>query len=64
MISKLCVVEEEADESLYWRELLVEAGTMPNARLAELMLGANAITATTVSSIENLAGQTFRQSKI
>jgi four helix bundle protein len=61
VISKLCIVEEEADESLYWMELLVEAEVMPNTRLAELMSETNEITAMTVSSIKTLRA---KQSKI
>ena len=36
-IGKLKIVEEEADESLYWMELLVESSVMPLRRLAALM---------------------------
>lgn len=36
-ISKIGITEEETDESLYWQELIVEAGIMPAERLAPLM---------------------------
>src|SRR5260370_34301463 len=36
-ISKMGIVLEEGDESLYWLELLVETGMMKKARLAPLM---------------------------
>jgi four helix bundle protein len=36
-VSKLGTVIEEADEALFWLELLVEAGIVPEARLRELM---------------------------
>jgi four helix bundle protein len=37
MIAKLSTVEEEADETLYWLELLVKAGLVPKPRLTSLM---------------------------
>lgn len=37
MIAKLSIVEEEADETLYWLELLVKAGLVPKPRLTSLM---------------------------
>ncbi len=54
MIAKLSIVEEEADETLYWLELLAEAGLMPEARLSDLMQEADEITAMIVSSIKTL----------
>lgn len=54
MIANLSIVEEEADETLYWLELLVEAGLMPETRLSDLMQEANEIVAMVVSSIKTL----------
>lgn len=54
MINKLKTVEEEADETLFWLELLVESGLMPEARLADLMQEADEILAMTVASIKTL----------
>ena len=54
MIAKLGIVEEEADETLYWLELLVEARLMPESRLADLMQEADEIVAMTVVSIKTL----------
>jgi four helix bundle protein len=54
MIAKLKIVEEEADETLYWLELLVEADLVPERRLAPLMQEVNEIIATTVASIKTL----------
>ena len=54
MISKLGIVEEEADESLYWMELLVEAGLVPEAKLKNLMNEMNEVVAMTVVSIKTL----------
>jgi four helix bundle protein len=54
IINKLKIVEEEADETLYWLELLAEAEIMPIARLKELMAETDEIIAMTVSSIKTL----------
>jgi len=45
------IVEEEADESLYWMELLVESGLIDAERLAPLMAETNEIVAIIVASI-------------
>jgi four helix bundle protein len=37
VISKLSIVEEEADESAYWLELLIEAKIVPGDDVAELL---------------------------
>lgn len=50
-ISKMGTVEEEADESVYWMELLVEAGIVKADRLESLMKEGNEILAITVASI-------------
>jgi len=54
IIAKLGIVEEEADECLYWMELLVEAGLVPEAKLTSLMSEVNEIVAMTVQSIKTL----------
>jgi len=54
MIAKLSIVEEEADETLYWLELIVETGLLSAARLASLMQETNELIAMTVSSIKTL----------
>jgi four helix bundle protein len=36
-ISKMGIVEEECDESLYWMEMLIESNTMKQERLSLLM---------------------------
>jgi hypothetical protein len=43
--------EEEADESLYWMELLIESSLVPQARLAELTAEGNEFVAIAVASI-------------
>lgn len=54
LIAKLGIVEEEADECLYWIELLVEAGAVPESQVKSLMVEANEILAMTVASIKTL----------
>jgi four helix bundle protein len=54
MIAKLAIVEEEADESIYWIELLIESETLPAHRLVELIDELNHIVAVTVSSRKTL----------
>jgi four helix bundle protein len=54
IINKLKMVEEESDETLYWLEMLVEAGLIPQPRLADLMSETNEILAMTVASLKTL----------
>ena len=51
-ISKMGTVEEEADESLYWMELLVEARIVRLDTLESLMKEADELVAITVASIK------------
>ena len=51
-IAKLKIVEEEADESVYWMELLVESELVPKQRLAALIEEGHALVAMTVASIK------------
>lgn len=48
--SKLCVVVEEADETLFWIELLVESGIVLEAKMRELVQEASELTAIFTSS--------------
>lgn len=50
-ISKFGTVEEEADESGYWLELLVDAGMLSPKPAAHLIQEANELTAIAVASI-------------
>ena len=43
--SKACIAIEEADETMYWLELLLEAGIVPKDRLSALMEEANELIA-------------------
>ncbi|WJW70364.1 four helix bundle protein (plasmid) [Candidatus Chlorohelix allophototropha] len=54
VIAKLGIVEEEADETQYWLELIAEAGLVPLARITDLMAETNEIVAMTVASIKTL----------
>lgn len=51
-ISKMTIVEEEADECLYWLELLEEAEIVKPHLLAPLKSEANELVAITVASIK------------
>ncbi len=46
------IVEEECDESIYWMELIVEAGLMPENRVADLRKEANEILSMVVASLK------------
>ncbi|MFO7662502.1 MAG: four helix bundle protein [Chloroflexota bacterium] len=54
MLNKWKIVEEEADETLYWLELLVDATIMPEAKLKPLMIEIEEILAMLVTSIKTL----------
>jgi four helix bundle protein len=49
--SKMGIVEEELDESLYWMELLVEGDLVPQKKLGLLMHEGEELLAMTVASI-------------
>jgi len=51
-ISKMGIVEEEADETIYWMELLIESGVIRKDDVSHLLEEANQILAMTVSSIK------------
>ena len=51
VIAKMGIVEEEADGSRFWMELLVEAGIVRPDRLADLMSEADELIAIAVASI-------------
>ena len=52
-LSKLGDVEEEADETLFWLELLEESGLVPKKRLAALKQEADELVTIVVASINN-----------
>jgi four helix bundle protein len=51
-ISKMGIVEEETDETMYWMELLIEAKLVQQNDISNLLEEANQILAMTVSSIK------------
>ena len=51
LISKLGIVTQELDETIYWMELLVEGEVVPAARLAELQTEAEELLKIFVTSI-------------
>ncbi|MCK5326998.1 MAG: four helix bundle protein [Candidatus Latescibacteria bacterium] len=51
-ISKMGIVEEEADETLYWMEVLSEADIVESEKLALLMKEADELLAIVVASIK------------
>jgi four helix bundle protein len=59
-IAKLGIVEEEADESLYWMELLIEADLVKPDRLTDLMTEGSEILAIVVASINTARGGSRR----
>ncbi|MGB7709003.1 MAG: four helix bundle protein [Microcoleus sp.] len=54
LIAKLRIVEEEADECLYWMDLIVEAKLVDATNLRSIMSETNEILAMTVASIKTL----------
>lgn len=52
VLAKLVIVEEEADESMYWMEMLVDSGALRNGQAEKLLGEADGIIAMTVASIK------------
>lgn len=53
-IAKLGIVEAEADETLYWLELIAELELLPKIKLKQLIIENHEIIAMTVASIKTL----------
>jgi four helix bundle protein len=51
-IAKMGIVEEEADETLFWLELLEESGLVPAAKLTAIKREVDELVAITVASIK------------
>ena len=51
-INKLAIVEEEADESMFWIELLIDSGTTKEKLVTNLLDEADQILSIVVSSIK------------
>jgi four helix bundle protein len=54
VIAKLGIVEEEADESICWLELLVDGGVVAEDRIGLMKREANELLAMTVASIKTM----------
>ena len=54
--SKMGIVEEEADESVFWIELLIDAEIIKRTPVEDLLIEADEILAITVSSIKTSRG--------
>lgn len=59
LVHKLGIVEEEADESLFWLEMIVETELMPPNRMQELLQEADELTAIFVASHKMAKGRWF-----
>jgi four helix bundle protein len=57
-INKLKIVEEEADETHYWLEILEESGLVPTKRIELLKREINEIISIVVSSIKTIRAKT------
>jgi len=55
-VSKLGNVEEEADESMFWMELIVESGLMPGNMVKPLLKEADELTAIMSASRKSAKG--------
>ena len=58
LINKLRIVEEEADESMYWLELIGESNIISPERLTELLADFNEIVSMVVASQKTLRNRT------
>ncbi len=63
-VSKIGIVEEECDESVYWMELLVESGQMKPRRLSGLMTEGNELLSLVVASSRTARSRSNPQSAI
>ena len=54
VLAKLAIVEEEADETIYWLELLIETKIVSANDVESLIKESNEIVAMTVASIKTL----------
>jgi four helix bundle protein len=58
VLAKLAIVEEEADEAMYWIEMLVDSGVLRGTQTDKLLKEADEIVAMTVASIKTLRRRT------
>jgi four helix bundle protein len=55
--AKICIVVEEADETIFWLELLSESGILPSIKLESLMEEATEILKITSTAKKNAKAQ-------
>ncbi|MDQ6652158.1 MAG: four helix bundle protein [Acidobacteriota bacterium] len=55
-VSKMGTVEEEADETIYWMELLIDAEIVKRPRIVDLLDEADQILSIVISSIKTAKG--------
>ena len=58
-VNKLKIVEEECDESLYWLELLIDAGCLSKVKLSALMQEANELLSIVVAALRTTRTRTM-----
>ncbi|MFM9904511.1 MAG: four helix bundle protein [Pyrinomonadaceae bacterium] len=63
-INKLAIVEEEADESIYWIELLVESGHIKASLVSNLLVELDEIVSIVVSAIKTSKSKRNQKSQI
>lgn len=56
-VARMGVVVEEADESVFWLELLVDGGIVPKMRLDDLLAEANELVSIFVASQKTAKGK-------
>lgn len=56
-LAKLCIVVEEADETLFWLEMLVESGSIPEHRIGALLKEAEELLAIVSSARKTAAAK-------
>ena len=61
--ARLGIVEEEADEAIYWMEVLVESGIISPEQVAPLKKEGDEIIAMTVASIKTLRSRSWARSR-
>jgi four helix bundle protein len=64
VMSRLAIVEEESDETIYWLEMLRDSKSVPAPVVAPLIDEANQICAMTVASIRTLRARRNPKSPI
>ena len=60
-IAKLGIVEEEADESVYWMELIIEGNLLQKSAVEPLLKEANEIVAIMAASRKSASGYTLKK---